>query len=1326
MMMETNKIHMHKIGLVDFWFYHYEEFHFEDGHMLLRGSNGSGKSVTMQSFIPLLLDGNKSSERLDPFGTRSRKLEDYLLKETSDREERIAYLYLEFKRENVELYTTIGIGLRARRNKPLDAWYFVIEDNRRINHDIMLMQNDLAIAKQTLKNMIGDQLIENQGEYQRRVNKAIFGFEESDYKDTINLLLQLRTPKLSNSLKPTKINEILSNSLQTLTTEDLRPMSEAITNMDNIKDQLEALKLSLQSAKNINNTYQQYNTYQLQKKANAYLQSANYKTTLQKDISSLEKEIIQATKAVEEHKQYLENLRVEEDNLKFEKSTLASKDIERLNDELQQFTTTLQQNKQTIVNKQSFLESKNNRCIDTQQSVTKMLHQKESLAYSLEKKINRLDELQTEIQFSEHVSLKQEVFSQLDKPYDFTYTTKRIHESLTLLQKGSTLLQQIATIKQQYDNYSNEKEKAVDRLQSQQKKIEKLENEYYQALDQLKLSLYNWNQKNRYLVFEESQLKQLTEYMMEYISSKDHSAFNQVIYDKQRSLLQEMDRKMNQYLLLDKAIKEELQNLDNELLRLENMEEPVPTRSEAILHNRQYLKEQGISFKSIYQFIDFDQVIAMEKKNQLEEFLDITGLLDTIVVSKKYREQVLAHRDGQSDRYIFVEDVDAIDTFIIDNRQDTFDIAMFLKHLGCQQADLTYYQENYRFGFIEGTLSGQQESIYLGEQTRKVYQQQCILQVRKSIEEKEEELKVNHENIEALKGQEKEVDHEFQALPSWQGLDTLLQVMMQNDAKLESLQAHLQIIEEQMQVIKQQLVNINTEVQGIALQLNINSTQDAFIQSQEYYNEYLSYLQEFRVEHSDYLHCLELYTSQSEQLIALQEDIDTLHGELQRLKQDNKRLDTDIMNLEKKLQDMGYEQIKQRLQTITTRLLQIPKDIEECIKNIASQEKDMEMNSHIIEEKTQALEVEQIQVAFYKKVFEDEQALSYVEIPEEFLQALKTASEFGISNMNLHDDLQATFYRNNMNLQEYNLTIHSILDYQDQRVSPRLDISAKYQGKRVTFNELVTYLQKDIELQELLLNQQDRDLFEDILVGNISKKIRKLIQNSRIWVDNINQYIDDMNTSSGLKLKLIWKSVKAQNPDEMDSSKLVSLLQKDAAILDKKDLDKISKHFRSKIEAARKQASREDNVQSFHQLMKEIMDYRNWFTFTIMYQKPGDVQKELTNTAFYAFSGGEKAMTMYIPLFSAVAAKFASASKDAPCIIALDEAFAGVDERNIENMFALIDKFDFDYIMNSQILWGDYATVKSLAIYELFRPENARFVTIMNYKWNGKVKEMIA
>lgn len=73
-----------KIGLINFWYYDEQEFPFVKGRMLLRGSNGSGKSVTMQSVVPLLLDGNMSPERLDPFGSRDRKMSSYCWKRMMD------------------------------------------------------------------------------------------------------------------------------------------------------------------------------------------------------------------------------------------------------------------------------------------------------------------------------------------------------------------------------------------------------------------------------------------------------------------------------------------------------------------------------------------------------------------------------------------------------------------------------------------------------------------------------------------------------------------------------------------------------------------------------------------------------------------------------------------------------------------------------------------------------------------------------------------------------------------------------------------------------------------------------------------------------------------------------------------------------------------------------------------------------------------------------------------------------------------------------------------------------------------------------------------
>lgn len=137
------------------------------------------------------------------------------------------------------------------------------------------------------------------------------------------------------------------------------------------------------------------------------------------------------------------------------------------------------------------------------------------------------------------------------------------------------------------------------------------------------------------------------------------------------------------------------------------------------------------------------------------------------------------------------------------------------------------------------------------------------------------------------------------------------------------------------------------------------------------------------------------------------------------------------------------------------------------------------------------------------------------------------------------------------------------------------------------------------------------------------------------------------------------------------------------------------------------------------------MDYRQWYEFKLQFVKNNERKKELTNNAFFQFSGGEKAMSMYIPLFSAIYARYKNARPNCPRVISMDEAFAGVDENNIRDMFRLLKQLDLQYILNSQILWGDYDTVDELAICELLREENDDMVTVLRYHWNGTEKSLV-
>jgi hypothetical protein len=68
------RYHLHRAGLVGLYEYEQETFAFERGRLLLRGPNGAGKSKALELLLPLLLDGELRSERLDPFGGRGRSM----------------------------------------------------------------------------------------------------------------------------------------------------------------------------------------------------------------------------------------------------------------------------------------------------------------------------------------------------------------------------------------------------------------------------------------------------------------------------------------------------------------------------------------------------------------------------------------------------------------------------------------------------------------------------------------------------------------------------------------------------------------------------------------------------------------------------------------------------------------------------------------------------------------------------------------------------------------------------------------------------------------------------------------------------------------------------------------------------------------------------------------------------------------------------------------------------------------------------------------------------------------------------------------------------
>ena len=387
-----------KIGLINFWYYDEQEFPFVKGRILLRGSNGSGKSVTMQSVVPLLLDGNMSPERLDPFGSRDRKMSSYLLEENDGREERTGYLYLEFKRKDSETYLTIGMGIRARRGKPLDKWYFSLTDGRRIGKDFFLYKDigeKVTLSKKELENRVADggRVSERQVEYMEYVNRQIFGFETADeYKEMVDLLIQLRTPKLSKDFKPSVINDILSDSLQPLSDEDLRPMSEAIENMDTMNMNLKGRREAKQAAEKIYTVFNKYNKILLYDKADRYVQAQQRLQEALKEQKEYQDKYADCTEKIQLEIR-IQDLNGKRETFEKEKESLSKSDAVALKTREVQLVEEIAQHSKILAEKNKFLASKEEQYRD----VEKQVKEEEDRKYEKEKEIDALlEEMQDE------------------------------------------------------------------------------------------------------------------------------------------------------------------------------------------------------------------------------------------------------------------------------------------------------------------------------------------------------------------------------------------------------------------------------------------------------------------------------------------------------------------------------------------------------------------------------------------------------------------------------------------------------------------------------------------------------------------------------------------------------------------------------------------------------------------------------------------------------------------------------------------------------------------------------------------------------------------
>ena len=1334
---------MNKLGFVNFWLYDWEEFPFSEGRLLLRGENGAGKSVTTQSFIPFMLDGDLRPYRLDSFGSKDRKMSYYLLGE--DKEESTGYLYLEFIKPEHRLYRTLVVGLRARRSSSsVEFWGFCLSDGRRIGagpEDFALFETKgsqhISLTRQEVHNRFGDgeNWVERGSDYKQMVNRMLFGCAEMEqYDRLLRLLIQLRKPKLSKDFSPRLVQEILNASLQPLSEEDIAPMVNSMEKMDTIQHRLEALGQSLQEARLLRNEYTRYNQYVLGKKGQYYLAARQFTQQRQTEVKSLEDKVALTQQALEEARaghqeaeqqvgELSRQLEVLREGSDLDSAVRRKEECRRQAAQQQEAVAREQKEEQR---KQNALDAKERerlqaerRCADQQEL--------------LQRNFRELAEQNEELCYPRHPADLQAV--------DFRQEQPEIASFAIRLRKAAELLRRKAEALQQLDRYQQDQDNAAQALRHAQTEWEEARRTVGTMRDALSEAFAALEEPTQAFCLRHEEVTALFAQVTAYEGLAQEQEMQKILNGALQRLSMPLVQEHTLWEQQQKDSQQQLNELAARRRELENQKDLPPERSEAVQATRAYLQERGVPHASFYELVDFAPDLPPERRALLEAQLADAGILDALVVPPETRKEMPELLAEHPDHFLCPEDLSPAAPLPL--RPETelpawADMAGLLSCFSEQPEGNAWFAADgrYRQGVLQGRSVARQPAGYIGASARRANRERQIEALARQMEEKQKELEEIRERLQQIKTAQQQLQQAYEARPTTADLAVALDLAAKQRGEVERRERTLDDCAQRVQRQQKQLADLRAEI--LPLTQGLPYEQDA-----ETYGQMVDLCEEYREQYrtiSEGKEKLELWQSQvldlEQQLDALNEDLLACTDRVRRQQAEQRKTKAALEELECYLTRPEIQALAQKLEELNAALDRAQKQYHETDTQIQLRQNDLDHQGPELTRKKQDLQKAIGEEEALRQIFEEElcRGPGQPGRGEEPLwrQAETARDRIRQKDRNLGPDDLRTSLEKNMHmtstLNTYRMGIQPLFASEEGRLRSRVCIELYLDGQRLDLLDFIRRLESQRDVEEQLLSQEDRRLFETILNQTVITKLSHRINNSQEWTQRMSGIMEQLNTSMGLRFSLVWKGKPADQQKELDTGELIKLLRKDPALMGDADRQKITDHFRAKINRARERSQMEATPATYSELMREALDFRNWFTFRLFYQKGGaekQTKKELTDSAFNSFSGGEKAMAMYVPLFAALAAQYAAANHaEAPRLMALDEAFAGVDETNIESMFALVHELGFDYIMNSQALWGCYPTVSSLNIAELWRPQNARIVTVLRYHWDGHVRRL--
>jgi uncharacterized protein (TIGR02680 family) len=271
-------------------------------------------------------------------------------------------------------------------------------------------------------------------------------------------------------------------------------------------------------------------------------------------------------------------------------------------------------------------------------------------------------------------------------------------------------------------------------------------------------------------------------------------------------------------------------------------------------------------------------------------------------------------------------------------------------------------------------------------------------------------------------------------------------------------------------------------------------------------------------------------------------------------------------------------------------------------------------------------------------------------------------------------------------------------------------------GRRPIASAAAEFDRRAREGQEALTAREHR-VFTDFVLGEVGEELRRRIAQATSLVKAMNASLAGMRTSHGIGMRIHW----ALDDGDPSARRIKELVATAGALRSPEATAELTELLRTRVQSQHDL----DATLGYAAHLAQALDYRVWHTMEAIVLGP-EPKRERRLGPRLAVSEGERRFIAYVILFAAVDAYLSGLpDRKALRLLLLDDAFAKVDDRTIGHLMGLLVRLDIDFVMTGHGLWGCYPQVPALDVYEIRRrPDEVSPAITTHVHWDGRTRHL--